>query len=74
MRVYVGVLVCVCARVCVCVCVCVHVCVTVCVCVCVQLLCKSVQHSDVLQTMQLVFSGADVCYLLSCLYCSWTEN
>ena len=32
----------------------------------VQLLCESVQHSDVLQTMQLVFSGAEV----SCLNAS----
>ena len=28
--------------------------------ICVQLLCRSVQHSDVLQTMQLIVSGADV--------------
>jgi len=34
-------------------------------CGCVQLLCTSVQHSDVLQTMQLVFSGADVSFLLN---------
>ena len=45
------------------ICMCVHV---------MQLLCESVQHSDVLQTMQLVFSGADVSSLFS-LCCCWIE-
>jgi len=42
-----------------------------------QLLCKSVQDSSVMQTMQLIFSGADVSFYSvstaggqkTCLYC-----
>ena len=34
-------------------------------CGCCQALCKSVQQENILQTVQLVLSGADVCYAIS---------
>ena len=41
------------------------VCVCVCVCVCVKALCECARRNDIVETIQLVFSGADVRYVTS---------